>query len=272
MEEISIRPVGVVRMPVEDIYSMPIGGERAIVEVKEEFVPALQRIEENSHIWVICWFDKGERNVLQTMPHIIEPEPVKFGVFAVRCYKRPNPIAITLVSLERVEGNLLYVSGLDAVEGTPVLDIKSYYEQDSIFYPRTAYIKPKEEEMRRSMMYKLAYQHHGKFSAALEIGVRICLTAESYFGQLLNPDLSVSVKGSRDFADVIQGITRAKLANPPRFTFCEYDLDSVVFTKGEKTLTFRVFKRFSEQELAGLSDDKLFLMTKGFVVREEQVK
>lgn len=71
---------------------------------------------------------------------------------------------------------------------------------------------------------------------------------------------------------MIQGITRAKLANPPRFTFCEYDLDSVVFTKGEKTLTFRVFKRFSEQELAGLSDGKLFLMTKGFVVREEQVK
>ncbi len=262
MEEICLRPVGVVKNRVDDIYSMPMEGERAVVEIKEEYIPALQRIEENSHIWIICWFDKGERDVLQTMPRIIEPEPVKFGVFAVRCFKRPNPVSMTLVSLERVEGNLLYVTGLDAVEGTPVLDIKPYYEQDSIFSPRTCYVKPKEEDVRRSLMHKTAYRHHGADSAALEIGLRICLVAETNFGHLLNPALSVSVKGSRELADVIQGITRAKLANPPRFTFCEAGTDEVIFTMDKRVLKFSVKKKYSPQELQGLKDNDIFQITK----------
>ena len=261
MEEIRINPIGVVKTPVDDISSMPAVGENAVIELKEEYVPALQRIEENSHIWIICWFNRSERDVLQTMPHIMEPEPVKFGVFALRCNKRPNPVAITLVSLDRVEGNRLYVTGLDAVEGTPVLDIKPYYEQDSIFSPLTPYIKPKEEPVRRSLMHKLALRHHGEDSAALETGLRICLTAETHLGHLLNPAVTVSVTGSRELADVIQGITRARLANPPRFTFCEADTDKVIFTRNEKVLKFSVKKRFSLEELQGLPDEEVFTVT-----------
>ena len=258
MEEIRINPVGVVKTPVKDIYAMPMEGERAIVEIKEEYVPALQRIEENSHLWIICWFDQADRQMLQTMPRIMEPEPLKFGVFALRCFSRPNPVAITLVSLEKVEGNLLYVTGLDAVEGTPVLDIKPYYEQDSIFSPRTSYIKPKDEPVRRSLMHKLAYRHHGAESAALEIGLRICLIAENHFGHLLDPALSVTVKGSRELADVIQGITRARLANPPRFTFYEAGTDEVLFTKDGKGLKFSVKKRYTLEQLQSLSDADIF--------------
>jgi tRNA (adenine37-N6)-methyltransferase len=260
MEEISINPIGVVKTSVDDINSMPMEGERAIVELKEEYAPALQRIGENSHVWIICWFDRADRSVLQTMPHIMKPEPVKFGVFALRCFNRPNPIAITLVSLEKVEGNLLYVTGLDAVEGTPVLDIKPYYEQDSIFSPRTSYVKPKDEHVRRSLMHKLAYRHHGVDSAALEIGLRICLAAETHFGHLFDPALSVSVKGSRELADVIQGITRARLSNPPRFTFCEAEAEEIVFARNGEILTFRVNKKYSFEELQDLTDNDIFLI------------
>lgn len=261
MEEIRISPIGVVKTTVDDISSMPLEGENAVIEVKEEYVPALQRIEENSHIWILCWFDQSERDVLQVMPHIMEPEPVKFGVFALRCNKRPNPVAITLVALDRVEGNRLYVTGLDAVEGTPVLDIKPYYEQDSVFSPLTPYIKPKDEPVRRSLMHKLALRHHGEDSAALETGLRICLTAETHLGHLLNPAVTVSVRGSRELADVIQGITRARLANPPRFTFCEAETDEVIFTRDEKVLKFSVKKRFSLEELQGLPDEEVFIIT-----------
>ncbi|NLC11993.1 MAG: tRNA (N6-threonylcarbamoyladenosine(37)-N6)-methyltransferase TrmO [Firmicutes bacterium] len=260
MEEIRIKPIGVVKTSVVDIRSMPMEGENAVIEVKEKYAPALQRIEENSHIWIICWFDRSERNVLQTMPLIMEPEPVKFGVFALRCYKRPNPLAITLVSLDRVEKNRLYVSGLDAVEGTPVLDIKPYYEHDSIFSPLTPYIKPKDEPVRRSLMHKLALRHHGKNSSALETGLRICLAAETLLGHLLNPAVTVSVTGSRELADVIQGITRARLANPPRFTFCEAETDEVIFTRDEKVLKFSVKKRFTLEELQGLPDEEIFII------------
>ncbi len=89
-------------------------------------------------------------------------------------------------------------------------------------------------------MYKLALQHHGKASAALEIGLRICLTAEAHFGHLLNPALVVQVNGSRELGDVIQGITRARLANPPRFTFYEAGTDDVTFSKDGKALKFCV--------------------------------
>ncbi len=260
MEEIRISPIGVVKTGLGDINSLPGEGEKAIVELKEEYVPALQRIEENSHIWIICWFDRADRNLLQTMSRIMEPEPLKFGVFALRCSSRPNPIALTLVSLDRVEGNLLYVTGLDAYENTPVLDIKPYYEQDGIFSPRTSYVKPKDEDVRRSFMHKLAYRHHGVESVALEMGLRICLLAETHFGHLFDPALLVSVKGSRELGDVIQGITRARPANPPRFTFCEAEADEVIFTRNERVLKINIKKRYSGEELPGLSDDDIFFL------------
>ncbi len=264
MKEICIKPVGVVKSSVNDLYSMPMGGEKGIIAIKDEYTPALHRIEENSHIWIISWFDQADRNLLQVTPRILGPASLKYGVFGVHCLNRPNPIAMSLVALEKIENNLLYVNGLDAINGTPVLDIKSYYENDSIFSPRTSYIKPRDEHVRRSLMYKLALRHHGKDSAALEIGLRICLTAETHFGHLFDPALLVQVNGSRELADVIQGITRAKLANPPRFTFNESDRDSVVFTKDGSTITFRPYKRFSEEEVAGLCDDELFLIEKNF--------
>ncbi|NMB41366.1 MAG: tRNA (N6-threonylcarbamoyladenosine(37)-N6)-methyltransferase TrmO [Firmicutes bacterium] len=261
MKEIRLRPIGTVKAGTGDIYAMSKEGESAVVEVKEEYVPALQRIQENSHLWIICWFDKADRSVLQTMPRIMEPEPVDFGVFALRCFSRPNPIAITLVSLEKVEGNRVYVAGLDAIEGTPVLDIKPYFEQDSIFSPRTSYVKPKDEEVRRGLMHKLAYRHHKAETAALELGLRICLEAETHFGHLFDLELFVTVKGSRELADVIQGITRARLANPPRFTFVEADKDEVIFTKKGKKLTFTVKKRYSLDALQGLADNEIFSLT-----------
>jgi len=141
------------------------------------------------------------------------------------------------------------------------LDIKPYYEQDGIFSPLTPYIKPKEESVRRELMHKLALRHHGEESAALEIGVRICLTAETHLGHLLDPAVTVSVTGSRELADVIQGITRARLANPPRFTFCEAETDEVIFTRDERVLKFSVKKRFSQEELQGLPDEDIFLIT-----------
>ncbi len=261
MEEIRMKPIGVVRAGTGDIYAVSKEGDSVIVEVLPEYVPALQRIEESSHLWIICWLDKADRNTLQTMPRIMEPEPVDFGVFALRCYFRPNPIAITPVSLEKVEGNLLFVAGLDAIEGTPVLDIKPYFEHDSIFSPRTSYVKPKDEEVRRGLMHKLAYRHHQTESAALELGLRICLKAETHLGHLFDPALFVTVKGSRELADVIQGITRARLANPPRFTFIEAAKEEVIFTKKDRRLQFTVKKRYSpEDDLQSMTDDELFTL------------
>ncbi|MDD4775491.1 MAG: tRNA (N6-threonylcarbamoyladenosine(37)-N6)-methyltransferase TrmO, partial [Syntrophomonas sp.] len=141
-EDISIvlQPIGVVRSAVAGTEEMPIMGQSAVVEIFPQYHQALLRIEENSNLWLLLWFHQSDRGVLSTVPRKVNPNLPEFGVFGLRSPNRPNPIALTLVHLDGVEGNRLLVSGMDAVDGTPVLDIKSYYEGDIIFSPRTPHI------------------------------------------------------------------------------------------------------------------------------------
>ncbi len=94
----------------------------AKVVLNEDLAPALDGIEEWSHIYVIFWLDR--------VVHTAEPElhhrGSDVGIFAARSPIHPNPIGLTLVELVKREGNVLWVRGLDAYDGTPVLDIKPY--------------------------------------------------------------------------------------------------------------------------------------------------
>lgn len=89
---------------------------------------ALDGIEEFSHIVIICWMHKigkNERLVLKTHPRRDVSLPLT-GIFATRSPARPNPIGVSTVKLLGVDANVITVVGLDAVDGTPVLDIKPY--------------------------------------------------------------------------------------------------------------------------------------------------
>lgn len=92
------------------------------------FEEGLKGIEDYSHITVIFWpnrFDDNARNALARHPFGFEDLP-EVGTFALRSPKRPNPLLITNVELISRKGNTLTVKGLDALNGTPVLDIKPY--------------------------------------------------------------------------------------------------------------------------------------------------
>jgi len=221
MNEIEIRPVGVVRSADEETIHVPLQGNRAVIEIFPEYGAALERIEEYSHLWIQSWFHEAKRDVLATVPSKVNPDLPRYGVFAIRSPLRPNPIALTLVSLERVEGNRLLVSGLDAVDGTPILDIKPYFEQDIVFSPRTARITAARREVRRALLEREAVLHHREDCMDLRIAVGMALIAEDHFGKLNDDALVVEVAGSPCLGDVIQGLTRARLANPPRFLFRE---------------------------------------------------
>ena len=136
--------MGVVISSVDDINEMPLGGKPAQIEIYPEYSDALLRIETNSHLWILSWFHKANRQILQASPHKVNPDLPRHGVFALRAFNRPNPIGLSLVELEKVEGNILHVRGLDAISGTPVLDIKPYFENDIVFSPRTPYIRGKK--------------------------------------------------------------------------------------------------------------------------------
>ena len=118
-------PIGVVRRQRvdEDINDRDLISR---IVIGEKYADGLVGIEDWSHLYVIFWMDKisDEKKTLLCPGNEVDVPTV--GIFATRAPVRPNPIGLTLVELVTREGNVLVVKGLDALDGTPVLDIKPY--------------------------------------------------------------------------------------------------------------------------------------------------
>ena len=100
------------------------------IEIEPRFAQALAGIETCSHLLVLYWMDKARRDlVLQVPRHYGEQR----GTFALRSPARPNPIAASVATLLRVEGDVLSVVGLDCLDGTPLIDIKPYFASTDAF-------------------------------------------------------------------------------------------------------------------------------------------
>jgi tRNA-Thr(GGU) m(6)t(6)A37 methyltransferase TsaA len=94
------------------------------VEIDPHWRAGLKDVETCSHLVLLYWMDKSPRNlVLQVPGHY----SAQHGTFALRSPARPNPIAMSVVRLLHVEGNKLVVTGLDCLDGTPLVDIKPYF-------------------------------------------------------------------------------------------------------------------------------------------------
>ena len=93
------------------------------VELLPEFVDGLRDLDAFDHIWLVTVFDQADGWRSTVLPPRSE---VRRGVFATRAPRRPNPIGLSVVRLERVEGATLHIRELDMLDGTPVLDIKPY--------------------------------------------------------------------------------------------------------------------------------------------------
>jgi tRNA-Thr(GGU) m(6)t(6)A37 methyltransferase TsaA len=100
------------------------------IEVDPRWQQALPGVETCSHLIVLYWMDRARRDLVVQVPsHYGSGRPT----FALRSPVRPNPIALAVVELRKVEGNRLDVVGLDCLDGTPLLDIKPYFAStDSI--------------------------------------------------------------------------------------------------------------------------------------------
>ena len=102
---------------------------KAFLRLNPEWQPedSLQGLDGFSHLWILFWFHKNNENSrfhAKVFPPRMEGE--KVGVFSTRSPHRPNPIGLSLVKIESVEKNGIWVSGVDVIEGTPILDIKPY--------------------------------------------------------------------------------------------------------------------------------------------------
>lgn len=127
MERIECIPIGIVRSPYTEPGDAPRQGRLvdtvAEIHVHDACAPGLEGIERSTHLIILYWLDRAERGQLYARP---PGESRERGVFSTRSPARPNPIGLGIVDLVRREGNVLLVRGLDALDGTPVLDIKPY--------------------------------------------------------------------------------------------------------------------------------------------------
>ena len=126
--EIKFDPIGVIHTPFKNLEGMPIqpsgaSGVKGVVEVFEQYRPGLKDLEGFSHIILLYHFHGSSGFKLHVVP-FLDSRPR--GLFSTRAPKRPNPIGISVVQLERVENGMLHILNVDILDNTPLLDIKPY--------------------------------------------------------------------------------------------------------------------------------------------------
>ncbi|MCB9025086.1 MAG: tRNA (N6-threonylcarbamoyladenosine(37)-N6)-methyltransferase TrmO [Bdellovibrionaceae bacterium] len=127
------KAIGQVRSCFTDKFGTPrqpglTKHSRAFLQIFSENQPelSLQGLAEFSHLWVIFVFHKNNSKKFHSKVHPPRLGGEKIGVFSTRSPHRPNPIGLSLVEIDNVEGGGIWVRGIDLIEGTPVLDIKPY--------------------------------------------------------------------------------------------------------------------------------------------------
>ena len=129
MDTILFRPIGYVRNQVTVKKDQFWGSDISVIELKEEFRGGLTGLQEFSHAIILCHLDKAdyrpEKHLLRR-PRNRADMPI-LGIFSQRTKDHPNQIGVTTVEILSVSETTVTVKGLDALDGTPVLDIKPYF-------------------------------------------------------------------------------------------------------------------------------------------------
>lgn len=124
-------PIGYVSSPYKIRGDAPKQGrltdDVSIITLDPAYTEAAEGLSIGDDLFIFCWFDRSDRTVLKSRKFGEEKNPLR-GVFSNRSPNRPNPIALTLVKLVGVDGCDLTVKGLEALDKTPVVDIKPYSE------------------------------------------------------------------------------------------------------------------------------------------------
>lgn len=128
-ESFAVEPIGIVQNSVKELRRGGWESLESTIVVEDRWAGALDGLERFSHIFVIYWMHRVSGDLRATITHVHprgDPQIPLQGVFATRSPVRPNPLGLRVVGLLERKGNVLRVRGLDAIDGTPVLDLKPY--------------------------------------------------------------------------------------------------------------------------------------------------
>ena len=122
-----VHTIGRVESPLLDLAAAPKQGDEgapdAWLEVRPRFVGAIEGITRGDTIIVVTWLHQGRRDVLRVHPRDDAQNPIR-GVFATRSADRPNPLGLHTVTVKEIDGHRLRIGPIEAIDGTPVVDIK----------------------------------------------------------------------------------------------------------------------------------------------------
>ena len=122
-----IDPIGVVESPLTDKATAPKqgfeGSPEASLVFEERVLEGLDGIAEGDEVILLTWLDRADRDVLKVHPRSDPSNPIQ-GVFNTRSPDRPNPIGLHQVRVVAIDGNRLRVRDLEALDGTPIVDVK----------------------------------------------------------------------------------------------------------------------------------------------------
>jgi tRNA-Thr(GGU) m(6)t(6)A37 methyltransferase TsaA len=220
-------------------------GVPAIIEVFPEYADGLRHLEKHSHLWVIVWMHEADRDRRLITPRGVtdHSEAGLHGVFSVRSPTRPNPIGLTAVRIEKIEGNRIYVDRLDFIDGTSVIDLKPYFRsRDAIYAARNEQIgRPAN---RQAMLESLLYQaenFHGEHCGGLALGVRIVEHWRSSFFDYAEV-VGCVARVPRASGCLIDAVMALVGATPGRGTLELQESNLVVFVKDDKQYEYSLIE------------------------------
>ena len=135
MQTIELKPIGIIHSPFAQAKGTPIqpafaDNAEGMVELFDEYTEGLKDLIGFERIWLIYYFDRSKPFRLQVTPYM---DTQQRGLFATRAPSRPNPIGMSSVKLDHIQGGKLYVSQIDILDKTPLLDIKPYFPKFDSF-------------------------------------------------------------------------------------------------------------------------------------------
>jgi tRNA-Thr(GGU) m(6)t(6)A37 methyltransferase TsaA len=128
MNQITLRPIGVIHSTYKDVKDIPIQGKfkddvEAWIELKNEYVKGLKDLDKFSHAILLYYLHKSDKENIEGKPYL---EDDIHGIFAIRSPHRPNHIGFSVVKIKKIVDNKLYFTQVDMIDGTPLLDIKPF--------------------------------------------------------------------------------------------------------------------------------------------------
>jgi tRNA-Thr(GGU) m(6)t(6)A37 methyltransferase TsaA len=128
-----LKPIGFIRSEIKDARDAPLfyneGAPEAMIDLLPEYTQGIYRMTVGDEIVVITWLHQGDRSVLQVHPRGDKANPLT-GVFLTRSPHRPNPLGLHRAKVLEIDSTRVRIDAIEAIDGTPVVDIKVVVESD----------------------------------------------------------------------------------------------------------------------------------------------